>query len=226
MLWSAFLLGLLGSFHCVGMCGPIALALPSKDPLNIIIYNLGRTATYVLLGAIMGSLGELLDFASWQQWLSITAGILIIVYVGILVGRKRLFFDRYFSKVSGRLLRWTRPLFDKGSSLSNLSIGLANGFLPCGLVYMGLVGALATGSIADGSGYMLLFGLGTIPVMLTISMTGSFMSARFRSSINRAIPAFLVIIAILFILRGMNLGIPYVSPKLTESVVSTTECVN
>ena len=81
MFWSAFVIGLLGSFHCVGMCGPIALALPSKDPAHILSYNFGRSLTYAGLGALMGSVGYLLPFEDIQQWLSITAGVLVLTYV-------------------------------------------------------------------------------------------------------------------------------------------------
>ena len=224
MLWTAFLFGLLGSFHCIGMCGPIALALPSKDPVHLLTYNLGRTATYALLGAIMGSVGYLIPFADIQQGLSIFAGVIILSYVVILLLRRRVVFDRYLGGISSALMRKTKGLFSSRNIFSNSLIGIINGFLPCGLVYMGLVGALASGSISGGAGYMALFGLGTIPVMLAISISGRYIGARFRLVINKMIPSFLLVIALLFILRGLNLGIPYVSPKLTDSVVSTTEC--
>ena len=112
--------------------------------------------------------------------------------LGLLLLGRRVFFDRYFSKLSGRLMKMTRGLFSSKNPLSNSMIGLANGFLPCGLVYMGLVGALATGDLSSGALYMFLFGLGTIPIMLGLSMTGKYISTNFRVLINKLIPIFLI----------------------------------
>jgi uncharacterized protein len=102
-----------------------------------------------------------------------------------------------------------------------LLIGILNGFLPCGLVYVALAGALNTGNAFSSVFYMALFGLGTLPVMLTVSIFGKFIAAPARRTINKIIPVFIVMLGILFILRGMNLGIKYISPALFHK--ATTE---
>ncbi len=91
-------------------------------------------------------------------------------------------------------------------------IGMLNGLLPCGLVYMAIAGAIGTGGVAEGSLYMILFGLGTIPMLLSISLAGNIMSIAVRKRINKLIPVLVVIVGVLFILRGLSLGIPYLSP--------------
>ncbi len=108
-----------------------------------------------------------------------------------------------------------------------LTIGFLNGFLPCGLVYMALLGAIATGSALKGSLYMFVFGIGTIPLMTTAIYFSRFLSGVVRKKIQKAIPIFLVIIGFLFILRGLGLGIPYISPTpVTEIEETQMDCVD
>jgi len=107
-----------------------------------------------------------------------------------------------------------------------LTIGFLNGFLPCGLVYMAIFGAIATGNALQGSLYMALFGLGTIPLMTSAIYLGNFLNVQVRQRIRKAIPVFVAVIAGLFILRGLGLGIPYVSPKpIAETVSAEMECL-
>jgi sulfite exporter TauE/SafE len=106
-----------------------------------------------------------------------------------------------------------------------LTIGFLNGFLPCGLVYMAVFGAIATGSLVEGSFYMVLFGLGTIPLMTTAIYLGKFLNSTLKQRIQKAIPVFIVIIGALFILRGLGLGIPYLSPApVVEMASSALDC--
>ncbi len=227
MLWTALFIGLAGSFHCIGMCGPIALALPvnhgSKFSLiaGRTLYNLGRAFTYAFIGFFAGLVGQSLSLAGAQQAVSIFSGMLILIIV--------LMPSRVSSKLS--LLKpaygftsWLKKKFGllltKKSLNSIFFIGLLNGFLPCGMVYLALAGALATAGILDGATYMFLFGLGTLPVMLAVSLAGNFISIEARSRINRLVPVFMVALAILFILRGMNLGIPYISPEIRQTSIS------
>ncbi|NJN27245.1 MAG: sulfite exporter TauE/SafE family protein [Cyclobacteriaceae bacterium] len=227
MLWSAFLIGLFGSFHCIGMCGPIALALPVQGNhyfrliVGRVLYNLGRAITYAFIGLFFGLVGQGLSLAGLQQWVSILAGILILLMVlmpakmaqGIYLLKPAYGFTNFLKRKFGLLLRHQ-------SVMSTFFIGLLNGFLPCGLVYIAVAGALASGSYTGGAAYMFVFGLGTLPIMLAVSLAGNFIGLNLRKRINKMIPAFMVVLAFLFILRGLNLGIPYVSPKLQQTEIS------
>ena len=227
MLWSAFLIGLFGSFHCIGMCGPIALALPiqNNNRLNLIVgrllYNIGRAITYAAIGLVFGLVGQSLSLAGLQQSVSIIAGVLILLMVllpskisqKIYLLKPAYGFSNFLKRKFGTLLR-------KKSVASTFLIGLLNGFLPCGLVYIAVAGAIATGSFLDGAAYMFVFGIGTLPIMLTVSLAGNFISLNVRKRINKLIPAFMIVLAFLFILRGMNLGIPYISPQLQQTEIT------
>lgn len=223
-VWTGFIIGLLGSIHCVGMCGPIALALPigteSKIQLLLsrILYNLGRTVTYTLFGALFGLFGERLALVGLQQNLSIVLGSIILLYV--LMPKKlkaKLAETKPYKMVTNMVKSSFAKLTKSGSSSSLFVFGIINGFLPCGFVYVAVAGAVSTGSILNGTIFMALFGLGTTPIMLATSMLGKFLNTNIKKRINKLIPIFAAILAIVFILRGLNLGIPYLSPKLIKA---------
>ncbi len=214
---SGFSIGLLGSFHCVGMCGPLALSLPINDfnPARkifaILTYNLGRTFTYTCLGAAFGIIGQSFSFFKLQQYLSIGAGVFILAT--LLISKLDTFkaptLAGYSSKVKSLLGNLLRA--DKNLS-SFLSIGIINGLLPCGLVYIGIAAGVATGTIVKSALLMFAFGLGTLPIMAFTMILGKYLSMQFRSRLNKITPFVIAIIAVLLIVRGMNLGIPYLSP--------------
>lgn len=222
-LWTAFLIGFIGSFHCVGMCGPIALSLPYQDvtkartTANVLLYNFGRITTYALIGLIFGLIGKSIALAGFQQGLSISIGILMFLAAFSIINIEKQFvkiplLNTFFQKVRIQL---SRLLAQKSSKRSTLFlVGFFNGFLPCGLVYLGVVGAIGTGEIWKGSLYMAIFGIGTLPTMLSVALVGNLISLRFRRNIQKVIPFMLFLFAILFILRGLNLNIPFISPIL------------
>ncbi|WP_412985929.1 sulfite exporter TauE/SafE family protein [Pontimicrobium sp. IMCC45349] len=234
MLLSALVLGLLGSFHCVGMCGPIAFMLPVdrtntyKKASQIAIYHFGRLLSYSIIGLFFGLIGKSLYIFGLQQQLSIAIGVLMIIVV--LIPYKT--FSKYnFSKPLFKIISKVKSALGKELKKKSpdtfLTIGFLNGFLPCGLVYMAVFAAIATGSIAKGSIYMLVFGLGTIPLMTTAIYISRFLSGQVRQRIQKAIPVFVIVIGALFILRGLGLGIPYISPTpVYDMATSTMECVN
>ncbi len=219
-LFTALMIGLVGSLHCLGMCGPIAIGIPLHKQNWLIkvtgglLYNSGRIITYGLLGAVFGFLGRGIQLAGLQQWASIGIGAVMIISVLFpVVFREKIKIDKLFTGYSGRLIGRFRTLFTK-SSLSNLLlIGLLNGLLPCGLVYMALAGAINTNSVVMGIAFMIMFGIGTTPTLLILSLAGNVVTSGFRRKASKVIPVFIVILGLLFILRGMNLGIPYISPK-------------
>lgn len=233
MIWTAFVLGLLGSLHCLGMCGPIAFMLPldrehkRKKAWQLFVYHSGRVMVYTAMGLAFGLLGRGLQLFGVQQKLSVITGILMIVMV--------LVPGHYFGKFSSK-----RPVFAMVSKIKTglgdklkqrkpgtfFAMGALNGLLPCGLVYTAILGAVTFGNWEGGAAYMALFGVGTVPMMTSVVYLGALIKTRVNLKIKRLIPVFVVIIGVLFILRGMGLGIPYVSPKATATHLASApiEC--
>ena len=218
----AFITGLAGSFHCVGMCGPIALALPvgNRSSLEValsrILYNLGRIVTYSALGASFGYFGKTIYIAGYQQQLSILVGVFILL--SIFSTHLTVFMP--FQKFSNNIVFFLKKLFKTKSILSFLALGIVNGLLPCGLVYLSLAGAAASSSPVEGAMFMAFFGLGTAPMMFSISILPKFLSFSNRQKINKYLPVYTIFLALFFVLRGLNLGIPYMSPKFKKQTAS------
>ena len=209
------------------MCGPIAFVLPvNKDnklqtALGTALYHFGRILSYGIIGLLFGLLGKGLYLAGFKQLLSILIGVVMILIVLIPTKFLNQFhLTRPLYKLIGKV-KYRLGLYLKKSSLKALfSIGFFNGFLPCGLVYMALLGAISTGELLDGATYMIVFGLGTIPLMTGAVYLGNFLKVSVRNKIQKAIPIFVIIIGLLFIVRGMGLGIPYISPADTKLLIS------
>lgn len=223
MLIAALFLGIISSLHCIGMCGPIALLLPvdransSRKALQILLYHLGRLTAYGVLGFVFGLLGRGFYLAGMQQQLSIVVGILMIAIA--LIPEK--VFARYnFSQPVYRAIAAVKShlgqQFKRKSPDALFTIGLLNGFLPCGMVYAALFGALAMPRLTESVGYMLLYGLGTIPLMSLVVYAQSWITVPVRQRLQQLIPVVAVGIGVLFIVRGMGLGIPYLSPTTTS----------
>lgn len=232
MLLSALIFGLLGSFHCVGMCGPIAFMLPVsrnsrwKKFYQIFLYHGGRLLAYSLIGMAFGIVGKSLNLFGFQQDLSILMGTLMIAVILIPSEKFQKYnFSKPVFKIIGKIKSSLGAALKKKTADTFFTIGFLNGFLPCGLVYMAVFGAIATGSIYEGSFYMLLFGLGTIPLMTAAVYSRGLLNGIARQRVRKFIPVFVVVVGILFILRGMGLGIPYVSPApVTEIVSAEVSC--
>ncbi len=215
LLWTAFTIGLLGSVHCVGMCGPIALALPygkqsrALAVFNALQYNLGRVFTYMLLGLLFGFIGQGVFLAGYQSALSVVLGLLMFLLAFFSLNlEKYLVHSSFFGRALQKLKTSLARLLKVDSRPSFFLIGLLNGLLPCGLVYMAVVGAVSTGNVLMASLYMGLFGLGTLPLMLTTSLAGHLASLRFRKYLLRLLPLLLVTMGVLFLLRGLNFHLP------------------
>lgn len=218
--YTALSIGLIGSFHCIGMCGPIAIALPlgNKDyadrAFGGLIYNLGRTITYGVMGIAFGLLGKGIHMAGFQQWASIVLGSVMVLSVFFpFLFRGRLSPQNLYSGYSGALVGHLKKLFGRHSKCNLLVIGLLNGLLPCGLVYVAIAGALNTGDAMKGALFMMVFGIGTIPIMLSISIVGNVIGQNIKNKLAKVVPIFIVALGIIFILRGLSLGIPYISPQ-------------
>lgn len=232
MIWAGFVLGMFGSLHCIGMCGPIALALPIQTTnkamrlLAALVYNLGRVVTYSILGFVVGLLGSALQFAGLQQVLSIISGILLIVlilfpFIFKTFSKGKTFFEIPYVhalkiSISSRLKTHT--------FLSLTGIGLLNGLLPCGLVSLAIIGAIATGEVFQSTMYMAFFGLGTLPAMVVLIFTKNYIPLEIKKIVQKTVPVFVCALGVLLILRGMNLGIPYVSPSVEKSCCGAVMC--
>jgi sulfite exporter TauE/SafE len=230
LIIAAISLGLLGSFHCIGMCGPIALALPVhqynsfKKYFGILLYNLGRVTTYSALGLLFGLLGQSFFLGGLQQTLSISIGIILLLSVILSSSRwysspNLGFIYNFINSVKSQL----GNLFNKKGLHFLFFIGLLNGLLPCGLVYLGIAGAIATGHYMKGAEFMFYFGVGTIPIMYTVAFLGQFITIKYRNYIRHTMPYVVSVMAVMLIVRGLNLGIPYLSPEF-EKEKNTVSC--
>jgi len=218
----AFFIGLFGSIHCIGMCGPLAFAIPVPDNkwwlviADKVFYNAGRIITYSILGLLIGFAGRQLWMYGLQQGISLITGFLIVM-----AGITRLFKIRFAeNKILSRVMQPVNKLL--GYAFKNHSghfiIGIINGLLPCGFVYLALAGAINTPNPVSAATYMFWFGLGTFPLMLLATIGSGFAGPAVRRKINRTIPYVMVCLGCWFILRGLNLNIPYLSPaKQTTS---------
>jgi hypothetical protein len=232
-LIAALSIGFVGSFHCVGMCGPIALALPLggqsavKRISGMVLYNLGRVVTYSVLGMVFGLLGRGFIIGGYQQALSVSLGIIILC--GLLLPAK-ITAGWNMTKVILPMISKVKSLLGsllKQKTLGALFlIGILNGLLPCGLVYLAVAGAIATGSVIKGGLFMSFFGFGTIPAMIFVSMAANVITPGIRMYMRKAVPLFIGVMACCLILRGMNLGIPYVSPQLSKTDCTKHSCCN
>jgi sulfite exporter TauE/SafE len=200
---TALLLGLMGSLHCAGMCGPLVLLTPVKGSsrtaivLSRALYHTGRIAMYAGLGLIFGLIGESILVAGSQRWLSLGVGVLMLVvlFAPLPFGKKAWRIPMLIKSRFGKLLReptWT----------SIFALGVTNGLLPCGLVYMAATAAIAAGCLVNSVLYMTLFGLGTLPMLLTISVTAHRIKFLARPGLQKLVPFGVAIVALILIVRS------------------------
>ena len=228
-----FFMGLLGSVHCIGMCGPLVMALPilHLNPFQKVVatflYHLGKITTYGLLGVIVGLFGRQLPFYNVQQHLSIVIGALMLAYVlwvFYLHPKRKLGFLK-IDWIQKPVLATLGKLLKQNRVSSFLLIGFLNGLLPCGMIYLALGSAWANQSALQSGLFMVLFGIGTLPALLLVAFGGQLMGFAFRQKIQKALPYMLFSMGLLLILRGMNLGIPFLSPML-DNGASAAACHN
>jgi len=223
-------LGFVGSVHCVGMCGPLALMLPGKDAARWrflgerLLYNLGRTLTYTLLGVAFGALGLFVALTGYQQWLSMGVGVVLLL--AAVVPWMQRYLGRLEQLTAGtlkRVVQWIQQLYRRGGSASMLTIGVLNGLLPCGLVYAAIATAVTAGTVTGSAAFMASFGLGTIPAMFAVALAGGLLSVTWRTRLRKLIPVALAVLGILLILRGLSLGV-FLSPDLREALFTPGTC--
>lgn len=227
---AGLMLGLASNFHCLGMCGPIALAVPVNRKNNWTIlggalqYNLGRILIYSVLGVIIGSIGITINTFGILQWLSIIAGAGLILYAWkkyFTIGLSNVFpkigLNSFLNKYLGTVIRSKSPF-------RLLFLGSINGLLPCGMVYVALLNALTAGDLLGSGLAMTAFGLGTLPAMMLVVFLANRITTQTRIRMNKAIPYLLTVVGVLIVLRGLNLNIPYISPSIklkTQETIKT-----
>lgn len=228
------ILGLVSSLHCVGMCGPIAIMIPNvmsgeqastlQKIRNILLYNLGRILTYMVYGFIFGLIGKSFAWFGRQQQISIALGVLILIglIIAQLTGNRTNI--PFIHSIFSRIRKGFSVLIGKRNASSLFGIGLLNGLLPCGMVYLAIAGAVASGTAGEGALFMGLFGLGTIPAMASLSYFGNLLKPSVRQYARKLLPAMMFLMAILLIVRGMNLGIPFLSPELENTQANPVSC--
>ena len=223
LLFAGFLLGVISSFHCVGMCGPLALALPLQHlsgwlkTISLLLYHLGRIAAYAGFGLVFGLVGRGLYLVGFQRWFSMGLGILMLVFLIQYFVFKHFWQPAPIRSFNQSIQKWMARLWKSPTKRSFILMGFANGLLPCGMVYLAIAGALNTSQWQSSVLFMALFGLGTLPPLFGLSYFGSFIKISLRNKIRQMTPVVIALMAILLILRGLNLGIPYISPLLGSS---------
>jgi uncharacterized protein len=216
-LYLAFLMGFLGSLHCAVMCGPIVLGLPLQkqhlfeNAVQLFLYQLGRVTVYVFLGVLVGALGNSLSVFANQEILSLVVGVLLVIFAvvqlsGLYVGSLRSYQLKLITPL-GKLMGKVLKLRFWG-----FFAGLLNGLIPCGMVYLALTTALSNASVQSGAIFMLMFGMGTAPLMLFISFGGVYLKKYIKVNTQKLLPWFMLLMGILFTARSLNLGIPFLSP--------------
>ena len=226
----AFLMGLLGSLHCAVMCGPLMLSLPLqntsllKSALQLIWYQLGRILIYTLLGVLVGWIGNSFTVFANQEILSLTIGVLLVIFTILQLSGRQL---KSINNLQQKMITPLSKLMGKfyGLPIWGFFAGLLNGLLPCGMVYLALATALNTASLQGGANFMFLFGLGTMPLMLMISLGGIYLKKYIRFNTQKLVPYFMLFMGTLLILRSADLGMPFLSPNnSTHTHVNVAEC--
>lgn len=215
----AFFTGLFGSLHCVAMCGPLVMALPSAGRsvwysfLQRILYQAGRILAYSSFGLLFGWVGQSFNLLGWQQTISIFTGILLVILAAAHFSKSKI------TRLERFQLKMISPLANRMGKLlvkpyGGFFAGMLNGILPCGMVYLALAGAINTSSVAAGAQFMFFFGLGTTPLMFLASIAGLFFRRWAQLRFSRILPYLTLLMGIWFLLRGAELGIPYLSPHI------------
>jgi sulfite exporter TauE/SafE len=216
-----FLMGLIGSVHCIGMCGPLVMAIPISHQSNlqkwvsIFLYHFGKISSYAVLGVLLGLFGSSLPLFGVQENLSIVMGSIMLLYVLYVFVLKWNWSPSFFKSniLYTIIIKKMGALFKSKNRGSFYLIGFLNGLLPCGMVYLALTSALATQSVLQGAAIMAFFGLGTMPALIMLAIAGQYMGRTVRTKLQSLLPVFIFSMGILLILRGLNLGIPYLSPQ-------------
>jgi len=217
-IFAGLVVGMLGSLHCVGMCGPILLAMPFENHnkwIGSIIYHLGRILCYGLFGGLLALLGVTLRYSGVHEIISIGLGAFMILSLILFYFNISLFKVSFSNAwVVQKMKKYWGEFFRSKSLLTLGIIGFLNGLLPCGFVYVALGSSLLFNNPVDSFLYMLFFGMGTVPLLLGINLFRNLILNRYRQKIQLFYPIGTFVMGTLLIIRGLALDIPYLSPVL------------
>lgn len=226
---SALTIGFAGSLHCVGMCGPLMMSgiiRKSDQSFSIFkwsLYHMGRIGVYMVWGLFFGFMGASARWFGFQQNISLSLGIGILVV--LLLSKLFPELERYIH--NNFLLKSIRakivPHIHSKIPVASLLGGMLNGMLPCGLVYVALAGATAMQDVYGGGLFMVFFGIGNLPMLFAVMLVGQKFQMPLRRVFSKWYPALIGVMAILLIVRGMNLG-NFLSPALIKGKVDAVHC--
>jgi sulfite exporter TauE/SafE len=232
-LIAGFTLGAAGSLHCVGMCGPLSMALPTWHLsalgkfVSLLLYQFGRIITYSVFGLIFGLAGRSIYLAGFQQWFSIIAGSIILTAAILYFIQKHTVRFSFFNRFYILIQVWISKIIKGNSTPAGfLLLGMANGLLPCGMVYMAIAATLSFTQLSQSIGFMAMFGAGTLPAMLFVGYSGQIIKPRLRMLFKKTVPFVVTLIGVVMILRGLNLGIAFISPVLPKAAAQAINCAH
>lgn len=213
-MWvSALILGFAGSLHCVGMCSPLAMAVTMNRPsaiLNRLIYNAGRILTYGLLGMLIAAIGMTLPLRNFQNITSICLGLfLLLIGLGGIRTVHIPFITPLLQTVTNFLKKAFAGHLRQKTSMSVFILGTLNGLLPCGLTFIALTWCLSLAGPIDGLFFMLLFGMGTLPVMLGVTALIPLFVKKFNWNVQGLASSMMIISGIILIARVFFVHLPH-----------------
>jgi sulfite exporter TauE/SafE len=238
-LAAGFLLGLAGSLHCLGMCGPLVLFArrpgssarrpepaavpPAERPpdrflrgpaaVQFLVHQASRISVYVALGVFAGWTGGAIAGSGWRSGLAIAAGLLLIAQaVGLAGGGIGTRWGRLIAPLTVKLGALSRVMTSRGLARA-AALGVVNGLLPCGLVYAALLAAAGLGSVPAAVGFMAAFGLGSLPALAALVYSAQVAMPRAPRLLRRAAPVALALVGLMLIARGLPSGRPGPEPE-------------
>jgi len=215
-IFAAFFMGLAGSIHCLGMCGPLLFAVsgfynsPKEMIRPQIFYHAGKLITYAMLGVALGFVGQTFALFDIQRNLLLVSGFILLM-----AGLFGIFIPIPMKTIEQIVVQKMGSLLQKRSG-GPLILGFLNGLVPCGLVYAAAIGAMATQTWWQGSLFMLFFGLGTAPILIAAAYSRWMIKFRpvLAKPIWKQMPA--VLLGLFLFVKGLGLGIPFISPNLNK----------
>jgi sulfite exporter TauE/SafE len=230
-LWLAFTLGLTGSLHCMGMCGPLVVGACNRQTLdstslflNILQYNFGRILTYMILGLLIGLFSHVVLLSGFQKIISISSGLILLLIALSTINIDTILTNNWFTNKLYKLTTRATTFFYRSFQKPNIILlGLLNGILPCGLVYVALAGALTTGNAFSGSMFMLFFGIGTVPLLMVSTYFGKSIKSKFPGLYQKVLPVMTAVLGVVMIVRGIIINMP-ISINFLEALANPILC--
>lgn len=227
MILTALIMGFAGSLHCFGMCSPLVMAATTLKPsiiLSKLVYNAGRIFSYAILGMIVASVGLVFPNKNYQNLFSILLGItLVSIALGGIKNYNIPFLTIALQSISVKLKTLFGHFINQKNYGSLLFLGCLNGLLPCGLTYIALSYCITLKGPFDGFNFMLLFGAGTLPVMLGFTSIIQFIVKRFHFNTSSITTSILILSGIALIARVFIIHLPQ-APSFKEGMMDIVLC--